>query len=222
MNMHIPTNNDALMNELRGDVERERWAHIWNKYKAPILTALALIIIGTGAHSFWKQQQAEKNMALTDALYTSFSAEGKAAPAEAAQKLQQFAEANKDTNAAFMADIQAAALFLQAENTAGALERLNHALAMPDADSNLKAVATIMYVQAALDTEDAAPLQDRLKPYLADDNAYRFQAWELAALLAYKQGDGAKAQEYLGKITSDTATPESARGRAGDLARVLK
>jgi len=219
---NMPMNNDSFLDELRGDVERERWLHIWQQYRVIILSVIALIIIGTGAHSYWKHATAQKNMELTEGLYQAFTPDSHAKPADAANDLSKFAAEHANTPAAVMAEMQAATLKLQAGDTAGALERLEAVLAVKDMDEGLRAAATLFYVRLGLETKDAAELQGKLQPYLNNKSPFRLQAWETAALLAYKQGNVPLAQEYLNNIVEDNNVQRSERLRAQNLQRVLK
>jgi hypothetical protein len=214
--------NDLLINELKQDVERERWLALWARHRALIIGGIGLVVLAVAGHSYWQHATREKNMVLTTALYDAFAPESKADPKSAADNLASFAADNAGTSAAMMAQIQAASLLVQAGDVPAALKTLGAALDAKDADANLKAVATLTYVQLALDTEDAAALQTRLEPYLDATDPYRFLAWELAALLAYRQNDGTRAQEYLNKIIDDNDAPVGVRGRAQSLQRVLK
>ena len=218
----MATENDLLLDELKHDVERERWLQVWERYRVLIIGAIALVVLGVAGHSYWQHATREKNMALTTALYNAFAPESKADPKATAANLVTFAEQNGGTPAAMMAKMQAANLQVQGGDVPAAIKTLAAAIDSKDADQNLKAVATLTYVQLALDTEDATTLQNRLLPYLDGISPYRFLAWELAALLAYRQNDMSAAQDYAGKTIDDEAAPAGVRGRAQNLLRVLK
>jgi hypothetical protein len=219
---NMPTGNDALMQELRSEVERERWLEIWQQYRVLIISVVALIILATGAHSYWKHTTAQKSMALTEGLYDAGSAESRAKPAEAAQKLSDFAAKNPNTPAAFMAELQAANLKLESDDVAGAVSHIEAALATKDIDDNLRAIATIFYARVGLESVEPTTLLTKLQPYLNMKSPYRFQAYETAALIAYRQGDVESAQDHLTKIVDDVQAPQSERQRALGLQRVLK
>ncbi|HRQ81072.1 MAG TPA: hypothetical protein PKZ97_08130, partial [Azospirillaceae bacterium] len=57
-----------------------------------------------------------------------------------------------------------------------------------------------------------------LAPLLAPANPWRFQAKELAGVLAARAGDRAKAQSYFQQLADDAQAPAGVRARATDLA----
>lgn len=216
----IPTNNDALLSELKHDVERDRWMALWQRYQTLVIGLILAIVLGTAGHSYWKHVKAEQNMAMTDALYQAMGT-SKTSPEDAAKNLLAFAEEHKSNDAGFMAQIQAAALLLRADKKSEAMLQLEGALQDGSADADLKAITTLKFIQIGFDRLDATQTADLLKPYQNDDSAYRFHAWELGALNAYRAGDQAAVADFLTKIQADKNVPAGSKLRARDLQRVL-
>lgn len=216
----IPTNNDALMNELKHDYERDRWMQLWQRYQVLIIGVIAAIILGTAGNSYWKHVQSQKHMEMTSALYDAIGT-STTSPEDAAQSLLAFAEQHANDNAGFMAKIQAATLLLRADKKTDAMLQLESALADTGADADLHAVTTLKYVQVGFDRLDAPQVADMLAPLQKADSAYRFAAWELGALNAYRANDQQAVKDFIGKILADDATPKSVRVRAADMQRVL-
>lgn len=216
----IPTNHDTLLAELKHDVERDRWLDLWKRYQVLVLGTIAVIIMVTAGHSYWRHVELQKNMAMTDALYTAMGT-SRTSPDEAAKGLLAFAEQHKTDAAGFMAKIQAAALLLRTEKTTDAMLQLESALADKDADADLRAVTTLKFIQIGFDRLEAGRVAEMLAPLQQPDSAYRFAAWELGALNAYRAGDKEAVKGLLAKILADKDAPTGAKTRAGDLQRVL-
>lgn len=214
------TNNDLLLDELKQDVERDRWMSLWKRHQNTVLGVIAAIILGTAAQSWWKHAEAEKNMAMTDALYAA-AGDSKTAPEKAAADLLAFADQNQGTNASFMAQIQAAGVLLKADKKTDAMLQLEAAIANKDADPDMHALAVLKYVQIGFDRLDAAQVTELLQPLQSADSAFRFQAWELGALNAYRAGDQETVKDMLAKLLADKETPTGQKTRAADLQRVL-
>lgn len=220
MVVNIPTNKDALLDELKQDVAHDRWRELWERYQFLVLGTIAVIVLATAGHSYWQHVETQKNIAMTEALYTAMGT-SKTSPDEAAQGLLAFAEQHKENAAGFMAKIQAAALLLRAGKTTDAMLQYEAALADKDTDSDLRAVTVIKFVQGGFDRLESNQVAEILAPYQQTTSAYRFAALELGALNAYRAGNFVEVQEMLGKILADKDAPVGARTRANDLQRVL-
>ena len=220
--INIPTDNDALMAELKHDFERDRWLQLWKRYQNLIIGVIALIILATAAHSWWRHMQVQRNMEMTDALYAAMGPQNAdSTPDSVAANLLAFAEQHAGSNAGFMARIQAAAILLQADKKTDALLQLEGALKDEGADDDLKALVTVKYVQLGFDRLDGAQVDELLTPLAGDSNPYRFNAWELLALNAYRAGNQQAVRDNLEKMQKDADTPAILRVRAADLQRVL-
>ncbi len=212
---------DAILTELQEDLRRQQMLEATRRY-GPLVAILALLLVfGTAGYVFYQRHQDSKHEDVTAQLYAGLGADAKAKPAEAATQLNQFATDHADDKQAVLAQLLAAGLKQRAGDTPGQLADLKSVIDSGKADESLKAAATMMYVQAALGAETPDALQDMLNPYQATDNAYRFTAWELGALVAHRANDHAKAQQLLDQILKDDAAPVDNRTRAADLQRVL-
>ena len=212
---------DAILTELQEDFRRQQLLAWTRRYGPLVVVAALLLVFGTAGYVFYQRQQEGKLEGVTAQLYAGLGADAKAKPAEAAAKLDQFADAHADDRQAVLAQLLAAGMKQRANDRDGQLADLKRVLGNDRADAALRAAATMMYVQAALEADAPADLQKMLSPYQATDSAYRFTAWELGALVAHRAGDHAKAQQLLDQIIKDDGAPADSRNRAAELQRVL-
>lgn len=216
--LHIPSNNDALLAELKHDAQRDQWLQLWKKYQIVIVGLIALVVLATAGHSLWRHTQAQRNMALTDALYDAMRAQN---TEEAVANLLSFADQHTGDNVGFMARVQAAALLLKDNKKTDAILQLEAALKDGGADSDMHKLVTLKYVQLAFDRLDNQQVADLLNPLASAGSAYRFAAWELLAVNAYRAGDQQAVRDNVEKLQKDADTPANVRVRADDLQRVL-
>lgn len=52
--------SDELLREVEEDIRRERLEKLWKRYRAPVLTAVAVLVLGTAGASFWQDHQQKK------------------------------------------------------------------------------------------------------------------------------------------------------------------
>lgn len=219
--MSEPTNN-AILAELQEDFRREQFKQWMNRYGGAVLVLAVLLVLGTGAYTMWQQHQEGKLQAVTANLYDAIGPQAQQKPAEAADRLKTFAAQYPDNEQGDLAALLAAGLEKKASQPQEALALFSKVAESAKTDASLKGVATMLYVETALNTDTSpADLQAKLAPYQAADSAFRFTAWELGALAAHKAGDYEKARAFLDQLMKDSDTPNTQRQRAAELQRVL-
>ena len=88
---------------------------------------------------------------------------------------------------------------------------------MTNDSSASNSTAVILLALNSLDTAEPDELIARLAPLTADDNAWRYSARELTALLRLRKGDTAGATDLLTMLAEDTGAPQGTRARAQEL-----
>ncbi len=82
-------------------------------------------------------------------------------------------------------------------------------------------LAVVLLVLHQMADGDAAVLEQRLQPITAPGNAWRYSALELAAALAERQGQRARAVELLKQLADDLDVPDGIRARAAETLKAL-
>lgn len=49
--------SDELLREVDEDIRRERMEQLWKRYRAPLLTAVAVLVLATAGASYWQDRQ---------------------------------------------------------------------------------------------------------------------------------------------------------------------
>lgn len=213
--------SDNILAELQEDARREQLKEWTKKYGGMVVTLALLIVLGTAGYTFYQHRQEGQLRDVTTALYDGLGPDSRSHPVDAADKLNAFAKEHADSLQAPLASLLEAGLRQRANQPEQALAAFQSVMNDSRADAALKGAATMLYVEAGLETADAAALQAKLAPYQTTDSPYRFTAWELGALVAHRAGDHEKAQALLAQLTRDPATPPETRQRAVELQRVL-
>ena len=86
-----------------------------------------------------------------------------------------------------------------------------------DADSTLRGLASLLWVQHQMETGDPALLKSRLGALSGSGDAWRPMAQELDAELDLRLGHVDEARRKLAAIAQDGAAPEGLRNQAGGL-----
>jgi hypothetical protein len=104
---------------------------------------------------------------------------------------------------------------------AGALAAFDAVARDASIPTPLQGVAMIRAAYLALDLEDRAKLEARLKPIAVSGNPWRHAAREILAFAAFKAGDIATAQKLVNDIREDAETPADLNQRISVLSAVL-
>ena len=72
-----------------------------------------------------------------------------------------------------------------------------------------------------VDNASTDELLDRLAPLIRDDNAYRYSARELQALVSYRAGDVDGALSQLRALSDDPDAPPGLRQRSAEMITAL-
>ncbi|MBS4082354.1 MAG: tetratricopeptide repeat protein [Rhizobiales bacterium] len=209
-----------IIREVDEELRRERLANIWKKYRGLIVFAIFLIVAGTAGwrgYEYYSQKQAEAaseryasaqklaaDAGKTDEAIAAFKALAADAPG-AYRLLARFSEAAELGKK----DAKAGAAAFDAIANDSSVEQL------------MREVASIRGASLVVDTADAAAMQKRLAPALADSSAFKHSAKELLALAHIRAGEQASAQKLLLELAFDPETPPGMRNRAQRLQSAL-
>ncbi|MEQ9361629.1 MAG: hypothetical protein RLO05_07980, partial [Rhodospirillales bacterium] len=173
-------------------------------------------------YQFWIKYDLETRQALGD----RFAAAQKLAETGSADAAVGAFKSLADASGGYglLARIQEAGLLAKNGDTAGALAAYNAIAADTGAGKLYQDLAVILAAGLEINDPgtDAQKIQDRLAPLMAAGNPWRFSAQELAAALALRAGDKAKASEIYGALSKDAETPARMRQRATELLTILR
>ncbi len=212
---------EGFMAEVESDLREDQFKKILKSYGNLIIGLAVALVLGVAGYQVWHEYQLKQHDALAnryDAAITQFDA-GKYD--EAAKEFAEIAK-NGGQGYAALARLQEAAAKLQKGDNAGAVAVYKALGEDKNIDPVFRDLGTLLRVMYAIDGEDAKTLETALAPLIVAGNPYQYSALELAALLAAKQGDTARAAKLAGQITNDPAAPNGVRERASDLETLYK
>lgn len=197
---------DNLIEEVNDDLRRQKLEQFWKENGSWIIAGAVLAVLATAALTFWRGYEYKRDMAETAA----FSAVVKSADAA---KIAAFAE-KTDKDHALQARFAAAALHVaRKENDAAA--GLYAAIAKTrGVDRAYRDLASLLGIGLRLDKGTAADLRKELEPLTDKKSMWRFQALELEALLAVREGNKKAAADILTQISGNPEAPQDVRTRA--------
>jgi hypothetical protein len=211
---------EGLMTEIEADLRGEEIDKLWKKYGIVIIAAAVGIVIAVAGWQLWRQDIEQKKVAAAKQyeVATKLIQDGKLEDAATAFAL--IAD-QKGQGYAALAQLQKATIALNKNDLPGALAAYKALAGDDKADVLFRDLAKVLRVMHGLDSENPLELESALKPLLDPANPFVNSATELTALLAYKQGDGARAQKLAEGLANDQRAPAALRQRAEELAAVF-
>ncbi|MGD9544574.1 MAG: tetratricopeptide repeat protein [Methylocystis sp.] len=199
-----------IFHEVDEDVRREKAAELWQRYQTPIVILAVLIVVATGAWSYYqtnRQKAAEAANARFEAA-VALANDGKVQEAAAA-----FDALAKDGPKGYqtLARIRAAEL---REDKTRALEELNAIAEDKKVDKLNQEVALLRAALIILEAGDRQQMERALGPMMTSNGAFRFSAQEWNGLDALANDDLDEAERVFNILLSDRDAPQSMRQRA--------
>lgn len=206
-----------LLREIDEELQREHMMALWAKYKQVVLTLALALVVGTASYSAWQDHSKVEKTKRSVALYDIMS-RSKITEAEKLEALQGFVREFQGKGQAIIArfvisDIQARSGALP--QAVATLENVAQDQTVPEL---MRKYAGFQALQLQIDTGDAAMLRQKLEPFLAAGEPWRFSAKALQGLLLAKNGDSVQANAIFSALVKDDDAPTSVREYAHELA----
>jgi hypothetical protein len=211
--------SDEFVREVEEDLRRDYYQRLWDQYGRYAVAAAVVLVLAVAAFVFWRdwqlRQREAASLRLAEALVNA-----EANPEQAANALGALASDSRPGFAA-LARLNEAALLMRKGDREGAL-RVYDALANDaGSDAVLRDLGTLLGVMHRIDDGDPQALTQRLASLQQPDNPWHHAALELAAVLAAKSGDKARATELYRKLADDPDAPADIRARAAEMLAAL-
>ena len=198
-----------IIDEVTEDLRRQQLEEFWKENRYWIIGGAIAAVVLTGAMTFWRQWDYNKDVAATSALVSLISQPDVA-------KLENFA---KDTgrNHAVVARFVAAGLHANRKENDKAAAIYGEIASTRGIDGDLKSLAALLGIGQRLEKDDPAALKKELSSLTKPGNVWRFSALEMEALLHARESRMQDAVASLDKILGDARAPEDVRLRATTL-----
>jgi hypothetical protein len=197
--------------------QAENFAKRWGKW---LIAALVLFLLAVGGYQFWRNQQAEKAAANSEALTAVLNDIGQGKTGNAPQRLQAIADDANDSMAA-SARLTRAALALQSGDRPTATAEYRTVMDDKGVPQAYRDAATVRLTQMEFDSLKPDEVIARLQPLAVKDSAWYGSAGEMTALAMVKANRRPEAARLLTAIAADKNVPASIRGRAEQLGASL-
>lgn len=213
----------SLLQEIDEDVRRRKIEALWRAHGRRVIAGAVLLVLATAAWSAWSHWTKTRQEASTGALMAVVLGKDSAQPPAAREAaLAHIAATWPGSSPATMARFAQAELVLKAGRRDEAVALYDGLATDSRVEPLFRQLASFLSTQAQMDTGDPAQLLARLEPLQTADGAWRYSAQDLAAFLALKAGDRAKAEKLFTGLAQATDAPEAIVRRATDMLRWLK
>ncbi len=209
-----------IFREVDEDIRKERYGKLWKTYGRYLIAAVALIVLGTVAGVGWTAYQKSVRYDRGDRFAAALAlAQG----GSSGQAAASFAELADDAGGGVgaLARLQQAAAHIEAGDTEAAIAAYDILADDGSADRLLRDLARLLAVMHSVDRANTGELTDGLEPLIRDDNAYRYSARELQALVSHRSGDVAGALSQLRALSDDPDAPAGVRQRSAEMITAL-
>ena len=211
-----------LIDEVDEELRAERGKRLAQRYGGVVMGALLLAIAGVGGWEAWRWNEGR----LAGQAAQGFLATARDAAAEGADlraSAERFTAIAQGAPAGYrtLARLRAAALLAETGQTEAAVAAYDALSRDTDTDVLYRDLATVLWGLQALNTGEASQIEARMVPMAAPGATWRASAREVQALAALKRGDAEQARRTLQSLTTEAATPQALRERAGRLLQGL-
>ena len=195
-----------LIDEVQEDIRRAYLMRLWQSYGHWLIAAIVAIVIATFGYSYWQQrrhdQQIEKAQAYENALASWDDNQQ-----QALVMLQKIVDAG-DPHQMMIS------LFKLAGNDDKRIEVLERIAQNAKVETPLRELALLMLSYEQLDTINVDILNQRLQPIIKSNSIWRSLAYEIIALVLYRDNKIVEAQDIFKEIIQDRSSAEGLRVRA--------
>lgn len=210
-----------IIREVDEELRRENWEKLWKSYGKYVIGAAVGIVLVTAAVVGWREYSQYRSRQAGDA-FASVIAETETGddPAKAARDLESYA-VSAPAGYATLARFREARYRALNGDKAGAVALYDELADDSSVEPLFRDLAKLYSVRLQIGEADAATLTARLEPLSAEDNAWRYSARELKAIIALQAGDTEEARKAYAQLADDLSAPQQQRARAAEMLRAI-
>lgn len=197
-----------IFDEIKEDIQQEKWGLLWQKHQRHIFMGLAGIVAFTIAGLLWQYHESSKITAQSDA-YMQALMETEVNPESSLANFERIPGRGESIYAS-LARFWAAALLLKkgddtnAEILYNQVDKKTSSIFPTSKDTQMiNHLAVVRDASIQVDKGDPQTVLKNLASLAREDNPWRFSAWELSGLAKMKLQDKAGALEFFEKIMKD-------------------
>ena len=203
-----------IFDEVEEDLRAERMKRLMARYGGLLAGLMLLAVLAVGGFQGWRWWQA-RQAAQTAETYMAVNKSAAEPGADGRAVADRFAALAAEAPPGYrgLARLRAAALKAEAGDGAGALALWEEVARDGAIDPLYRDLGTVMWGLHSLDAGDPAAIEARLAPLA--EGPWGASVQEIRALAAMKRGATEEAKQMLTGLTTNPATPQGVRDRAG-------
>ncbi len=201
-----------IFKEVDEDLKRDQALELWRKYGRYVVAFALAVVLGTAGVVGWNNYREHQREADGNTYAQAFQLVGRGDKAAASAAMADIAAHGGAYR--ILAQLQGAALKLDAGDKAGAIAIYDQIAGDSSADQAFRDLATLLSALASVDTGDGAAINKKLEPLLAEGSSFRPSAMEIQGLVALKSGNATLARQTFQKLADDITAPPGLRQRA--------
>ena len=201
--------------EVDEELQQEKLAEWWKKYRFLVYGGVALILLATAGFEWYKNYQMKLRLSESDAFEEAVVMAYSGKNEEALTAFDKLGKSGK-TGYRILALMNLADLQMNAGKKDEAIGTLKKILDTTSTKDPLHLISLLSYVTYQMDTENPDKLLADLEPALKND-AFQGLATELAALLLKGQGKKTEANQLIQKALQNPATSVNSKARLNTL-----
>lgn len=210
-----------FIDELKEDLQQEKFAKLWAETKAYIIGGVAFVVVTTAASVVWKDYTIRKQEALGTELYKVYATESATPGAvDAIVKSYETLEKNGNVTSAIAALRKAELL---AKNGKTDQVPAVYKSVMDDSSSpqEIRRLAEVFYLRSTLG-EDTASKLEKMRKLAESSGAFSYTAKELVAISTLESGDHVGAAKLLQELVKDEKTPTRMKERGEEMLSAIE
>ena len=211
---------DGLLREIDEELRQEHYAKLWSRYGNYIIAGALIIVVGVAGFQGWRAYDQKTRQADSESFAFARKLLDENKPSEAAGAFRILAE-DATKGYALLARFQEAAALARQDNKQDAATVYRSIANDNGVEQIYRDLAALLRAIELVDTANPDELSGDVTPLTADNNAWRYGAREVLAILAFRQGETDEARRQFQALTEDTDAPAGIRSRARDMLSVL-
>lgn len=212
--------SESFIREVDENLRRSQAEDFARRYGKWLIGLGILFLLAAAAFLFWRNQQAEKAAANSEALNAVLNDISQGRTANVPQRLDAIAADANDSMAA-AARLTRAAFALQSGDRATAIALYRQVAEDGGVPQAYRDAALVRQTQLEFDSLPPQQVIARLQPLAVKDNAWFGSAGEMTAIAMLKANRRPEAAQLLTAISAERSVPPSIRARAEQLAAGL-
>lgn len=209
-----------ILNEIKEDLQREKYEQLWNKYGFILIILVVLIVASTAGGIWWKKHLSSQQQKVGNSFYNALSLEIDDRP----KAIALLGEIRQQNIKGFsgLAGIKEAEITIKNGQADKAGTIYNDVSANKKNDPAIRDLAALLATSRRVSSGTADGTDDKVLAELAaKDRPWRYSALELQGIKALHLGNKQAAKEYFTTLSKEPFSPEGLRTRAEQILVVI-